>query len=191
MSIILENNPLRERRSVFPAQYTGELIDDQIIWEILKDANNAPSHRHTEPWRFKVYADSSKLRLCQDLADAYKANSTPDQFSEIKYVKTIKKAELSSHIIAIVLYRSPSSPVPEWEEIAATACAVENIYLSCTLRKLGCYWSSPKSVCQDDSIIELDENERCLGLLYLGKPKPDLAPKAKKSAIESKVIWYR
>jgi nitroreductase len=39
-----------------------------------------------------------------------------------------------------------SGLVPDWEEIAATSMAVQNMYLTCTANRIGCYWSSPKIV---------------------------------------------
>ena len=44
------NNILRKRRSVFPVQFNGEIIDDLIIKEILINANTAPNHKITQPW---------------------------------------------------------------------------------------------------------------------------------------------
>jgi nitroreductase len=41
---------LRARRSVYPTQFTGEIIADDIIEEILLNANYAPSHKLTRPW---------------------------------------------------------------------------------------------------------------------------------------------
>ena len=45
---------IKSRRSVFPAQYNNEPIDREEIMKILEAANWAPTHRRTEPWRFKV-----------------------------------------------------------------------------------------------------------------------------------------
>ena len=48
------NKLISERRSVFPASYTDRKIDKDIILQILENANYAPTHRLTQPWRFKV-----------------------------------------------------------------------------------------------------------------------------------------
>ncbi|MDX1326244.1 MAG: nitroreductase family protein, partial [Arenibacter sp.] len=45
---------IKERRSVFPAQYNGTPIAKEDIEKVLEAANCAPTHRKTEPWRFKV-----------------------------------------------------------------------------------------------------------------------------------------
>ena len=46
---------IKKRRSVFPAQYSDEPIAQADIEKVLEAANWAPTHRYTEPWRFKVF----------------------------------------------------------------------------------------------------------------------------------------
>ena len=62
-----------------------------------------------------------------------------------------------------------SGLVPEWEEIAATSMAVQNMYLTCTANNIGCYWSSPKIVEKLTESLKIEENQQCLGLFYMGK----------------------
>ena len=61
------NNILRKRRSVFPVQFNGEIIDDLIIKEILINANTAPTHKITQPWLFKVFSKTSKIDLANEI----------------------------------------------------------------------------------------------------------------------------
>jgi len=112
-----------------------------------------------------------------------------EKFSTFKQKKIAKKPRLSSHVIAIIMQRDPEERLPEWEEIAAVSCAVQNIYLSCTLRGLGCYWSSPKFLCESPALLNLPEGQRCLGLVYLGVPKPDLSFDVVKGDVKDKVEW--
>ena len=42
---------IRSRRSVYPPQYLDKVNPDEIISEILENANWAPTHRLTEPWK--------------------------------------------------------------------------------------------------------------------------------------------
>ena len=46
---------IRRRRSVFPKMYNDLPIADELIAEVLENANWAPTHRLTEPWRFMVF----------------------------------------------------------------------------------------------------------------------------------------
>ena len=46
--------------------------------------------------------------------------------------------------------------------IEAVACAVQNMWLSCTTLGIGSYWSSPKSIIEAKEFLGLDENEKCI-----------------------------
>ncbi len=181
---------IKKRRSVFPAMYSGQRIDDSVINEILENANWAPNHRKTEPWRFKVFADEGLLRLGEFLAEKYKETTPPEKFKEMKYKKTRKKLVNSSHVIALCIQKDPSGLVPEWEELAALSCAVQNMYLSCTARGLGCYWSSPKTMIGKPTILDLPEGQQCYGLMYIGIPIEGLELKAERGDILAKTKWF-
>ena len=182
---------LRERRSIFPASYTGAKVEERTIMEILENANWAPNHKNTEPWRFVVFCDDALLSLGEYLANYYLDHTPEDKFSENKYKKTLEKALKSSHVIAICMQRDPKGSVPEWEELAAVACAVQNMYLSCSSLELGCYWSSPKAIVDADKFLQLRDGEQCLGFFYIGVPVKNLKYNAKRKPIQDKVRWRR
>ncbi|NNC33646.1 MAG: nitroreductase, partial [Croceitalea sp.] len=56
----------------------------------------------------------------------------------------------------------------EWEELAATAMAVQNMWLVATELNLGSYWSSPGLIAYMDDFFDLKEGEKCLGFFYVG-----------------------
>lgn len=179
---------IRNRRSIFPNTYNDKTIPDDIIWEILENANWAPTHKLTEPWRFKVFRGKALKRLGQYLAGWYQANTPVDKFSEKKHDKTLKNPIRSSCVIAICLQRDPEARVPEWEELAAVACAVQNIWLSCTAHGIGSYWSTPRSILEADKFLGLAAGERCLGLFYMGyHDMPEMA--GKRRDVAEKVKW--
>jgi len=182
------NKLIRTRRSIFPHSYIDRPIPREIIEQILENANWAPTHRMTEPWRFIVFANESLTSLSQYMSNWYKENTPSETFSEKKYQKTLKNPLRSGAVIAICMQRDAKERVPEWEEIAAVACAVQNMWLSCTANNIGCYWSSPRSILEADIFLNLNEGERCLGLFYMGYHNlPELPGKRK--PIADKVIW--
>jgi nitroreductase len=87
------------------------------------------------------------------------------------------------------MQRNQEELVPEWEEIAALGCAVQNMWLSCTANGIGAYWSSPASATNAQSFLELGEGERCLGLFYMGNWDQIEVKSDRKSPIEDKVVW--
>lgn len=158
---------ITSRRSIFPKEYSEIPIPKEILDEILNSAVLAPNHKRTKPWRFKIFENNEKLELGKELQQIYK-KITPDfQFLQKKYDDILFKTEKAGAIITIVV--EFSELVPEWEEIAATAMAVQNMYLTCTAHQIGCYWSSPKLVNYLEKAVQIQENQQCLGLFYMGQ----------------------
>lgn len=178
---------IRRRRAIFPGQYIEKEISKEDLMSILENANWAPTHRKTQPWRFKIFrSEESRARLGDFLGDWYKNNTPEEKYKEIKFKKTKKKARQSACVIAICM--KPDPVLPEWEEIAATACAVQNMWLSCSERKIGCYWSTPKSIHDFSDFHPLSEGEKCIGYFYMGYFEGE-APKGERSPVEEKIIW--
>ena len=184
----LINDLIKKRRSIFPKSYTDKPIPKEIIEQILENANWAPTHRMTEPWRFRVFRGKGLERLSTYLADWYEKNTPSEKYSELKHKKNRNKPLKSSCVIALVMQRDSEERVPEWEEIASLASAVQNMQLTCAAYDIGCYWSSPKSIIQAEEFLQLQSGERCFGLLYMGyHDMPELP--GKRNPIGEKVKW--
>ncbi len=183
------SNIIRNRRSIFPKTYSDQPIDKAIIEEILENANWAPNHKHTEPWRFKVFTGKALERVSTFMGEFYKSNTPEEKFSEMKYKKKTKNPLRAACIIAICLQRDPDERVPEWEELAAVACAVQNMWLTASAHGIGAYWSTTGAIKDAHKIMELNEGERCIGFFYMGYPAIDW-PQSKRNPIEDKVTWY-
>ena len=56
-------NLIRNRRSVFPDQYNDRPIARETLERLLEAANWAPTHKKTEPWRFRVPSTATKMLL--------------------------------------------------------------------------------------------------------------------------------
>lgn len=181
---------LRSRSSIFPAMYTDEPIDDAIIEEMLENANWAPNHKKTEPWRFKVIKGAARQRLAAELSSTYKRVTPEASFSEKKFSKLSKIPMRAGALIAICMKRDPAESLPEWEEVAAVAMAVQNLWLTATAYGLGGYWSSPGIVKHLGEFLGLEDGERCLGLFYLAHHKAPEIPR-ERGAIADKVEWIR
>lgn len=182
------NELIKKRRSIFPKSYIQKPIAKEIIEQILENANWAPTHKLTEPWRFKVFRGEAKEQLGVKLSEIYQANTPAEKFSEMKFKKTQKKALLSDTMIAICMQRDPKESIPEWEEVAAVGAAVQNMYLTCTAYNIGCYWSSPKTIKYLNEYLGLNEGEKCLGFLYMGYHEmPEI--KGMRRSITEKIEW--
>jgi nitroreductase len=183
------NNIIRRRRSVYPNMYTGEIIPTETIQTLLESANWAPTHKKTEPWRFIVFEKKGRDALADYLLDYYKQKTPQDNWSEMKMNKIHSKPLQASHVIAICMQRDPLESLPEWEEIAAVSCSVQNLWLAATELGLAGYWSSPSSMLNASEFLQLKEGERCLGLFYLGVPKANIPNVSERKPIDQKVRW--
>jgi len=180
---------IKRRRAVYPNQYENSEIEDSFIKLLLKNANAAPTHKLTQPWFFKIYKGDSKDNLAIEMTDFYEQFSNGSKLNEIKKKKIIEKCKLSNCVIAIFMRKDSLKRVPEWEEIAATAMAVQNMWLTCTANNIGCYWSTPKYTSLMNDFFKLEEGEKSLGFFYLGKfNHSEIEPKQRVS-IDDKTEW--
>lgn len=180
---------IASRRTKGPTLFSDKTIDDAIIWKLLENANWAPNHKNTEPWRFRVYTQDALSNLSNSLQNCYKNHTPEEKFSSFKYEKIAKKVNASSHVLLISHQRNQA--VPEWEEIAAIGAAVQNLWLSAEAGGIIGYWSSPKVMISHlKQYIDFSENESFLGLFYLGYPKTEIDLKKENGDIRQKVTWY-
>lgn len=183
---------MRNRRSVFPDQFeAGRHIPDEIVHEILENATWAPNHGHTEPWHFVVFTGEGLKKLAAFQSKLYK-ETAGQKFKETTYLKQQRNPLLASHVIAICMKRDANKKHPEIEEIAAVACAVENIYLSVTAYDLGGYWTTGGITYNEKAkpFFGLDEDDKLLGFFYMGYVAIP-SPKGKRKPLEEKLVWVR
>lgn len=173
-----------ERRSIKPAamDLTRE-VSREVLTEILEDAHRAPTHGLTQPWRFQVFTGAARARLGDGLQALYDAATPAAARNEDKRAKLGATPRLSPVVIAVAMRVEPNGKIPEIEEIAATACAVENLMLSAHEKGIGSYWSTPPAAMSAEfaAWLGLDASCRGLGLVYAGYPLegeiPSLTPR--------------
>ena len=162
------------RRSVFPEQFEPGPIPKEKIERLLNLANCAPTHKKTEPWRFKVALGDKKEALADHMATLYKSSVPLKKFSAFKERKVKEKVHKSAAVIAVCMQRDPKERIPEWEEVAAVAMAMQSIWVALAEEGLGGYWSSPAFIDQMGPFLHLEDGEKCLGFFYLGNYNGDL-----------------
>ena len=185
------NRLIRSRRSVFPKMYSGEKVSREVINKMLENANWAPTHKFTEPWRFTVFYEQGVQQFADFQSELYQKRSTENgTFENTKFLKLKEKPLLASAIIAIGMKRDPERRIPEIEEVAAVSCAVQNMYLTATAYGVGCYWSTGGPTFWDEAkpFFNLAEEDKLLGFLYLGMPKQIVSNGYRKDWQE-KVEW--
>jgi len=187
------NRLARNRRSIYPNMYNSKPIEDRIINIILENANWAPNHKHTEPWRFVVFTGDGLKKLAEFQGDLYeKASMKKGTYKETTHAKFMSKPLMASHIISIGLKRDPRESIPEIEEILAVGCAIQNMYLTATSNNIGCYMSTGGVTYFDEAkeFFGLNQEDKLLGFMYLGNTdvKPFIG---KRRPWQDKVRWEK
>jgi len=167
---------IKNRRSTFPAQFKKDAtIPASTVDALLDNARWAPTHRLTQPWRFKVFTPEQVATFFDLLEKTYREETPEDQISTMKIKKFHKKAAKTSHVIVIVNERDEQERVPEIEEICATAAAAQNIYLSLEEHGIGGYWSTGSAFSiVFHKLLGLNDRQKCLGYFLLGIPDHDI-----------------
>lgn len=185
------NRLMRRRRSVFPKDYTGERVDDAVVNQMLENANLAPNHKLTEPWRFFVFTGHGMKKLAEIQAKCYKEVTAGNgSYREERYQSLLTKPMQSSHIIVVGMKRDERRSPPEIEEAGAVFCAIENMYLTAAAYGIGCYLSTGGITYFEEAkaLFDLGPEDRLIGFMHIGVPKTWPAEVRRKS-IQEKTKW--
>lgn len=195
---------IRRRRTIKPENMSNRAVDKRHIAAILENANWAPSHGLTEPWRFTVFTGEAREDLAAKLRRLYVTKTSEENFREDKLEKLGRNPLLADVVIVIGMKRQDSEKIPEVEEIEAVACAVQNMHLTASAIGLGAFWSTPPIVYTPEmtKLIGLNpDRDQCLGIFYLGWPEgteadgqaktgqEDKWPKSQRQPVEGKITW--
>lgn len=187
-------------------------MPDDVIEEMLEAANWAPTHGKTEPWRFVVLRSAESKKEVAAIKRSHleaEAQGDAGQLEKLRAKLDGKEKELEkvAAMIVIVVKRVTNHKgnlMPEWEEIAAVSCAVQNMHLALTSHwaaGYGGYWSSGgwdtwlqcdkmRAYCDADGSVNR-EQDKILGIFYVGQS--DVAKmsqyRARRGDIDDKTTW--
>lgn len=183
---------IKNRRTIYPEQYSDRKIHKEQIEVLLNNAIWAPSHGLTQPWAFKVFMEEGREKLGTFLSETYKKLTPIESFGELKFNRLKNRPLMSGAVIVISLNRDPKSPIKEMEEIEAIACGIQNMHLTCTAWGLGAFWATPSVIYTPEmnDFLGLKPEDKCLGLFFIGYPKADFEwPKGRRKPIEYFTEW--
>ncbi len=183
---------IRQRRTFKPKCLSARPVDESIIQEMLENANWAPTHGMTEPWRFRVFAGEARGRLAEFLAATYKEVTPAESFKQKKYDALLENPLLAPIVIAVGMKRQEIEKISELDEIQAVACAVQNMHLTAAAHGVGAFWSTNAAAISQQmrDFMGLGPKDRALGLFYIGYPAGDW-PASTRQPIDDKVQWIR
>lgn len=184
---------IENRRTTKPAKMNGQRIPDEQITQLLQLADWAPTHGHTEPWRFVVYAGDAVQNFCRQHAELYKLHTAPENFLDARYEKLLHMGDKASHVLVAYMQRGDLPKIPELEEIAATSCAIQNLLLGASALGLASYWGSGGMAYHPamKKHLQLREQDVVLGILYLGYAEQPAHEGKRNVPLQEKVTWYK
>lgn len=184
------NELIRDRRTIYPEDYSDRKVHREQVEVILNNAQWAPTHGNTQPWRFKVFMEKGREKLSQFLGQLYMDIIPKEQQNDMKMAKLVRRPMISSVVVAVCMERQPEEKIMEMEEIEAVACAIQNMHLTCTAYGLGGFWSTPKIIYTQEmnEFLGLGEKDKCLGLFYMGYPNIEW-PKKHRRPLEYTTEW--
>ncbi len=188
---------IRRRRSYKVAALKPDTVDRALIDRILEAGRWAPSHGQTEPWRFTVFAGDARAALGRAFGEAYTAINRPTgKFQQAAFESQRDRVQLAPVWIGLGMQPGvnadgkPAMPIDE--ELAAVACAVQNIHLMTAALGMGGQWTSNAVATHPvvADLMGLTAPGRSLGFFFLGHLRDDAPqPPAKRRPAEERVRW--
>ncbi len=180
---------IKKRRATPPRFLAKGEVDKNIIMQLLENANWAPNHKKTEPWRFRIYTGAAKQKLAAQiyllLETKIKAGAELNPQKAEKLKVNIENVPV---VILIAMERDKAERIPEWEEIAAVSMAVQNMWLTATELGFGAFWNTPSFMNLLHDVLEIKSGQKALGFFFVGKIALDY-PSPGRGSIDAKVEW--
>ena len=183
------NEIIKNRRATPPRFLAKKEVDKEIILQLLENANWAPNHKKTEPWRFKIYTGEAKQKLADEIFSLLGSKTKEGEAISPQKVEKLKaNIERVPVVMLVLLQRDKAERIPEWEEIAAIAMAVQNMWLTATDLGLGAFFATPQFLPLLNKIFKPEPGQKVLGFFYVGHLAMEYPPPGR-GPFEDKVEW--
>ena len=140
--------------------YRPEPVEPALLEELFELASWAPNHHLTIPWRFRVVGPEA--------LEALKVAAGPESASKLDRAPTL----------VVVSATSAGEEPADTEDLLAAGCAAYIVLLAAHGRGLAGYWRTPGVMREaaGRAAVGLRDEERFVGLLYLGRPIQEQRP---------------
>ena len=184
---------IHTRRSVSKVRESAP--NKELLTKVLEAALWAPNHYHTEPYSFEVLIGEGRDKLGDAYGriniEALGPEASEEQKQEV-YAKGLAKARRAPVVIVVKVQPSNQKNVVFVEEIAASACAVQNMLLAAHSLGLGAMWRSGNPAYHSimKETFGVTGDGLVLGFVYLGYPLEDSLKKTPKRRTLDEVIEW-
>ncbi len=183
------NEIIKNRRATPPKFMAKKAVDRELILNLLENANWAPNHKNTEPWRFVVFQGESKQYLAESvfafLVEKQKDGTEVNMQKAVNFRDNLLRVPVA---MAIVMQRDAAQRIPEWEEVAAVSMAVQNMWLTATQNEMGAFWSTPSFLPLVEPLLDLKPGQKLLGFFFVGHVAMDY-PSPGRGPVSEKTEW--
>jgi len=147
------NEIIKSRRTI--KKFKPDVIDRIRILTWLEDASMAPNHRLTEPW--EVFFIGPETR--ENINHKTNFGGAPTVFA--------------------VVSKKGKTEIEREENIAATACFIQNFILAAWDEGVGVFWSSIGNNSKNRAILTVADDYDVIGVLAVGYPEeiPEAKPR--------------
>lgn len=185
---------IKNRRTTKIPKMNGRKIPNDLVEELLKLADAAPTHGNTEPWKFTVLTGDAFERFAKDHSEMYWQHANPETRNATTKENLAGFAHKASHLIIAQMKRTPDTKIPFLEEYAAASAAVQNILIGASVAGVAAIWNTGGMTLkpQMKEYLNLEESDEVLGLIYLGyTDDPIHYEKTPKKPFHEKVIFLK
>ncbi len=149
----------------------GPAPDRVQLQTLFECAVRAPDHGRMRPWRFVVMEGEALQRLGQAFEAAGVAGDpAADEAKRARWREMPLRAPM---IIAAIARIQPNPKVPDWEQVAAVATAVQNIQLAARELGFGTMWRTGEMTVAPavKEHLGMAAADQVVAFLYIGTPE--------------------
>jgi nitroreductase len=171
------------RRSI--KKFADRPIERERIESVLDAAVQAPNHRMTQPWRFRVLGPVAR-RAYGAVLGGRKAKKVEDPAVARQVADKVENEHAALPIMIAVSMKESDNPEIREEDYAATMMAVQNLLLAAEAHGLGTHLKTG-AVMQDPgarAAVGVPADERIVAVIHAGEPAEAPAPKPRTPAAD-------
>lgn len=178
--------------ALYSRQSNGNLKPDpvprELIEKCLAAAVQAPNHHKVRPWRFVVFSGAGRERLGEALARMRLALN-PQAPAELLAVE--RSLPFRAPVVIALGVDKPAAPkVVEIENVAAAACAAQNLLLAAHALGLAAKWRTGEAALSPEvkAACGLAPDQHLIGFIYVGYPASEPPPITRPGA-DDRTTW--
>ncbi|WP_010288913.1 nitroreductase family protein [Kurthia massiliensis] len=185
MSVI---KAIKQRRAI--RNYEARPVEKEKIEQLLEVATYAPTDRLREPWHFYVFGKEKKKDY-EALATAYLQERFP---TKPNLVESSLKVVLTTPTVIVVTAKAvENDEAATMDDICATSCAIQNMWLAAEELGLGFVWRTRGvGLVHDErlhSFIGAQKDECIIGTIFIGYPEAAVPSATKRTLFSEKTTW--